>query len=100
VSAGDVVRAAVAVMLGVLLVLGGLALATNFRGVTEWHIRAAMSSVRGLERIPPWRWLRLDPQTQMRRGVRMDRLFGLVMAMTGSATAVIGLVWLARLLFG
>lgn len=99
-ATGDVVRAVVAIVLGMVLVLVGLALATNFRGVTEWHIRAAVSSVRGLERIPPWRLLRLDPVTRVRRGVRMERLFGLVMAMAGSATIVIGVVWLARLVFG
>jgi len=100
VATGDVVRAAVAIVLGVVLVLVGLALATNFRKVTEWHIRAAVSSLRGLERIPPWRWLRLDPETRVRRGVKMERLLGLVMATTGSASVVTGVVWLARLLFG
>jgi hypothetical protein len=100
VATGDVVRAIVAIVLGVVWVLVGLALATNFRGVTEWHIRAAARSVRGLERIPPWRWLRLDPETQVRRGVKVERLFGFVIAATGSAILVIGAVWLLRLLLG
>jgi len=100
VATGDVVRAAAAIALGMVLVLVGLALATNFRGMTEWHIRTAVSGLRGLERIPPWRWLLLDPETRVRRGVRMERLFGLVMAVTGSATVVTGVVRLARLVFG
>ena len=99
-ATGDVVRAGAAIALGMVLVLVGLALATNFRGMTEWHIRAAVSGLRGLERIPPWRWLRLDPETRVRRGVRMERLFGLVMAVTGSATVATGVVRLARLVFG
>lgn len=99
-ATGDVIRAAVAIVWGVVLVLVGLALATNFRGVTERHIRAAVSSVRRLERVPPWRWLRLDSETRIRRGVRMERLGGVVIITTGSATLVIGVVWLLRLLVG
>jgi hypothetical protein len=98
VAAGDVIRAAVAIVWGAVLVVLGLALATNFRRVTEWHVRAAMSGVRWLERVPPWRWLRLDEETEVRRMVRMERLFGVVVALTGSATFVIGVVWFVRLL--
>ncbi|MDM4720432.1 hypothetical protein QTQ03_12925 [Micromonospora sp. WMMA1363] len=37
--------------------LVGVALTTNFRGVTEWHVRRSMASASVLRRVPPWRWL-------------------------------------------
>jgi hypothetical protein len=94
------VRAVVAVVWGLVLALVGLALAANFRGVTEWHIRAAaaISSGRWLGRIPPWRWLRLDLETRVRRRVRMERLFGVLIAVAGAVTLMVGVVWLGRLL--
>ncbi|TWJ24833.1 hypothetical protein [Micromonospora endolithica] len=37
------------------LTLVGVALATNFRGVTEWHVRRSMSAVSAARGVTPWR---------------------------------------------
>ncbi|MFF0470547.1 hypothetical protein ACFYPX_24315 [Micromonospora zamorensis] len=72
-------------MAGVVMVLAlgliGVALATNFRGVTEWHMRRSMTTASVLRRVPPWRWLP-DAQYDERlaRFVLLERVMGAVFA--------------------
>jgi hypothetical protein len=67
-----------------VLSLIGVALATNFRGVTEWHARRSMSSAVALRRIPPWSWLP-NPQydKHLTRQVLLGRVIGAVFAAMG-----------------
>ena len=41
------------VAMSVTMCLVDVALATNFRGVTEWHARRSMSTASVLRRFPP-----------------------------------------------
>ncbi|MFK4246669.1 hypothetical protein ACI2KV_27845 [Micromonospora chokoriensis] len=76
-----VVEAAVA-MLAVSLV--GIALATNFRGVAEWHMRRSMAAASVLRRVPPWRFLPAVAQEErLARWILLDRLIGGAIALGG-----------------
>ncbi|MGW5576371.1 hypothetical protein [Micromonospora chokoriensis] len=69
-------------MLAVSLV--GIALATNFRGVAEWHMRRSMAAASVLRRVPPWRFLPDAAQEErLPRWVLLDRLFGAAIAVVG-----------------
>ncbi|MEV6371932.1 hypothetical protein [Micromonospora musae] len=69
--------------------LVGIALATNFRGATEWHVRQSMSTASALRRVPPWRWLSNVPhEKRLARFILLERLIGI-------AFAVVGLIILA-----
>lgn len=93
----DVVRAVVGIGLGGVIGLVGTAMVTNFRGVTEWHARQSIVGVRWLEKVPPWRWLRIDVEDRVRRQVMMERLGGAMFAVAGAAVVVVCAVWLVRL---
>ena len=71
-----------------ILVAGGLAIAANFRGFTEWHVRKSFGSVQWLEgplsRIPPWKpLLRLPREERIARQVRRERVMGAIFALMG-----------------
>ncbi|MET7709042.1 hypothetical protein [Micromonospora sp. NPDC005413] len=59
----------------------GVALATNFRGVTEWHMRRSMATASVLRRVPSRRWLP-DAQYDERlaRFVLLERAIGVIFA--------------------
>ncbi|MEV4199438.1 hypothetical protein [Micromonospora globbae] len=64
--------------------LVGVALATNFRGVTEWHVRRSMSTASVLRRVPPWRWLpRVPHEKRLARFILLERLIGVAFAVVG-----------------
>lgn len=64
--------------------LVGVALATNFRGVTEWHVRRSMSTASGLRRVPPWRWLPDVPhEERLARFILLERVIGVAFAVVG-----------------
>jgi hypothetical protein len=67
-----------------LVSLVGVALATNFRGVTEWHVRRSMATASVLWRVPPWRWLPVASDDQrVARFVLMERAIGVIFAAMG-----------------
>ncbi|MDG4840814.1 hypothetical protein O7631_30170 [Micromonospora sp. WMMD967] len=71
--------------------LVGIALATNFRGVAEWHMRRSMAAASVLRRVPPWRFLHYAAQEErLARWILLDRLFG-------AAIAVVGIMMLVNL---
>ncbi|QGN45782.1 hypothetical protein GKC29_02195 [Micromonospora sp. WMMC415] len=77
-------RFVAAVMTSLTMGLIGVALATNFRGVTEWHVRRSMATAGVLRRVPPWRRLpdaRYDKH--MARFVLLERVIGVVFAAAG-----------------
>ncbi|MEV6369588.1 hypothetical protein AB0L86_22135 [Micromonospora musae] len=64
--------------------LVGIALATNFRGATEWHVRRSMSTASALRRVPPWRWLPSVPyEERLARFILLERLIGIAFAVGG-----------------
>ncbi|GLW33460.1 hypothetical protein [Actinoplanes regularis] len=64
--------------------LVGVALATNFRGVTEWHVRRSIATANVLRRVPPWRWFPVASHDQrVARFVLMERAIGVVFAAMG-----------------
>ncbi|MFD0973576.1 hypothetical protein [Plantactinospora endophytica] len=66
------------------VVLVGLALATNVRGVTAWHVRRSMATARVLRRVPPWRWSSGGPhEKRLARFVFLERLIGAALAVVG-----------------
>lgn len=77
---------------GLVLIAGGLALAVNFRGVTEWHIRKTYESVAELERVPPWRWLRRKPLEQaIAQNVMLERSVGAIFAALGLLVLIVSI---------
>ncbi|MFY1593160.1 hypothetical protein [Micromonospora sp. WMMD737] len=59
----------------------GVALATNFRGVTEWHMRRSMATASVLRRVPPWRWLPDDRYDErLARFALLERAIGVIFA--------------------
>lgn len=77
-------RFVAAVMMSLTVGLVGIALATNFRGVTEWHVRRSMATASVLRRVPPWRWLpdaRYDQRVA--RFVLLERVIGVAFAVAG-----------------
>ncbi len=77
------------VLMMLAMILVGVALATNFRGVTEWHVRQSMSTAGVLRRVPPWRWLpEPDHDKRLARFVLLERVFGVACA-AGGAMALI-----------
>ncbi|MEW2330478.1 hypothetical protein AB0880_22000 [Micromonospora chersina] len=88
------ILAGVVTCLAVSLV--GVALATNFRGMTEWHVRRSMATASVLRRVPPWRWLPVASYDQrLARFVLMERAIGVVFAAMG----VLFLILLAYAVF-
>ncbi|MET8833559.1 hypothetical protein ABZV78_06555 [Micromonospora sp. NPDC004540] len=72
------------VMMSLTMVLIGVALTTNFRGVTEWHVRRSMATASVLRRVPPWRWLPDVPhEERLARFVLVERLLGVAFAVVG-----------------
>ncbi|MEE6305728.1 hypothetical protein V1634_02620 [Plantactinospora veratri] len=71
-------------VLSLAVSLVGVALATNFRGVTEWHVRRSISTASVLRRIPPWRWLPdVSPEERLARFVLLERVLGVAFAAVG-----------------
>ena len=77
-------RVVAAIVTGPAVSLVGVALATNFRGVTEWHVRRSMSTASTLRRVPPWRWLPDVPhEERLARFILLERLIGIAFAVVG-----------------
>ena len=74
-------RFVVAAMMSLAMGFIGVALAVNFRGVTEWHVRRSIATASVLRRVPPWRWLP-DAQYDKRlaRLVLLERVIGVIFA--------------------
>jgi hypothetical protein len=79
-----------AVIMSLTFSLIGVALATNFRGVTEWHVRQSMNSGNVLRRIPPWRWLPDSSyDKRLARLVLLERMIGVAFAAAGVMFAIV-----------
>ncbi|MEU9740206.1 hypothetical protein AB0E12_13570 [Micromonospora chersina] len=64
--------------------LVGVGLATNFRGMTEWHVRRSTSTASGSRRLPH--------EERIARFILLERVMGV-------AIAVVGLVALVDLVY-
>lgn len=64
--------------------LVGVGLATDFRGMTEWHVRRSMSTASGLRRVPH--------EERIARFILLERVMGV-------AFAVVGLMFLVVLVY-
>lgn len=79
------------VAMSVTMCLVDVALATNFRGVTEWHVRRSMSTASVLRRFPPGRWLPdASHNERLARFILLERVIGV-------ASTAVGLVFLVVL---
>ncbi|MFY1673361.1 hypothetical protein ACN27G_25915 [Plantactinospora sp. WMMB334] len=68
----------------------GVALATNFRGVAEWHVRRSMGAALPLRRVPPWRWLPEVPyDRRLARFVLLERAIGVAFAVVGITILIV-----------
>jgi hypothetical protein len=71
-------------LIGLVLITGGLAVATNFRGFTVWHARKSIDYVKWLERVPPWSWMPEQASEQrIARQASLGRFIGAVFAAGG-----------------
>ncbi|WP_234359020.1 hypothetical protein [Plantactinospora sp. BC1] len=70
--------------MSLVVILIGVALGTNFRGVTEWHVRRSISTASVLRRIPPWLWLPdVSQEERLARFVLLERVLGITFAVVG-----------------
>ena len=76
------------VLLGPIVAGLGVALAMNFRGLTEWHARKTFQMMRPGGRSSP----RPTPEMRLRRQVKLERAIGVVFAAVGLFMFVSGLV--------
>ncbi|RKN33875.1 hypothetical protein D7044_09020 [Micromonospora musae] len=82
-------RVVAAVIIGPAVSLVGVALASNFRGVTEWHVRRSSSAASVLQRVPPWRWLPDVPHGErLARFILLGRVMGVAFAVAGAMILV------------
>ncbi len=87
-------RFVAAVMMSLTVGLIGVALAANFRGVTEWHVRRSMATTSVLRRVPPWRWLPDAPyDKRLARFVLLERAIGV-------SFVAVGVMFLIVLVYG
>ncbi|CCH15819.1 conserved exported hypothetical protein [Micromonospora lupini str. Lupac 08] len=79
-------RVLLGLLVGVLLILIGAALASDYRGIATKHIELSMQTVRS---VSPFRWT--DDRLARRRArfIAFDRLFG-VLTMLAGATMLVG----------
>ncbi len=83
-------RAMLGLVWGVLLVLVGLALATDWRGVATRHVELTMRFVRP---VSPFKRIGWSDERIVRRRDRfviLDRILGLIILLFGSGALVIG----------
>jgi hypothetical protein len=79
-----------AVVTSLTLSLIGVAMATNFRGVTEWHARKSINSGNALRRVPPWRWLPDSSyDKRLARLVLLEWMIGVAFAAAGVMVAIV-----------
>lgn len=78
---------------GLAMIAGGLALAANFRGITEWHIRKTYGSLEELDRVPPWRWLssRKPLEQRISQNVMLERVVGAIFAAFGVLVLIVSI---------
>ena len=89
------------VLVGTVFGAVGLAMATNFRGVTERHVRMTFRFIRPAERpvrrIPPWRQMLAQPVEQrIAKQIRLERWMGVTFALVGALAIVVGLAGMVR----
>lgn len=82
---------------GLLLSGMGFAMARDFRGVTEWHVRKTFQIMRPVEvplrRVPPWKQMLKKPlEERIRRQVKLERAIGVAFAAAGGLMIVGGVV--------
>ena len=75
----------------------GLAMATDFRGFTEWHVRKTMQMMRPAEgplsRVPPWKqMLRKPREDRIQQQIKAERRMGVVFASLGGLMMLGGVV--------
>jgi hypothetical protein len=75
-------------LLGGALIVGGIILASDFRGIGTWNARRAIESMSGAERllrrIQPWKTLLQRPvDDRVRQQVWVTRIVGAVFAVAG-----------------
>lgn len=74
----------------------GFAMAKDFRGFTEWHVRKTFQIMRPVEgplsRVPPWKQLLRKPlEERIQKQMKLERRTGVVFAAAGGLMIVGGL---------
>ena len=85
-----------ALVFGPVFVGIGLALATNFRGFTESHVRTTFRFMRGPESLLPKRLMRAPLESRIRKAVKRERVMGVVFALLGGSMVVGGVIAFVR----
>jgi hypothetical protein len=77
---------------GSLFAALGWVMSTDFRGFATWHTQTTMRMMapfqRAVSRVPPWRWMNLDPEVTMRRQLRLGKFIGAVFLVFGALFAL------------
>ena len=90
-------------LVGVALIIGGIVLATDFRGFSTWHAGRSIASVswaeRPLRRIQPWKTLLQQPvEDRIRRSALLVRLIGVIFALCGVPLLLYGVFGIGHIL--
>jgi hypothetical protein len=80
-------RALLGLVLGVLLVVLGAALATDYRGIATKHVDLSMQMVRPLS---PFRWTEDRLARRRARFIVLDRFIGALTIVSGAMALVTG----------
>jgi hypothetical protein len=76
------------VLAGIAAIVLGWVGATDFRGLATRHARMSVGMMapvaRALDRVPPWRWIDLDPEVSLRRQLRLLKVSGVVFIVVGA----------------
>jgi hypothetical protein len=87
-------------LLGLVWGLWPLAVITNFRGYRERHLERALRGQNRLRRLPPYRFLKSDPEGDRRFASFMQLFVATVFLLVAVVLVVVAVVRLARRLSG
>jgi hypothetical protein len=90
-------------LFGFALIVGGIVLATDFRGFSTWNAKRSIDSVswaeRLLRRIQPWKTLLQRPmEDRVRRQAWLTRVIGAVFALCGVPLLLYGAFGIGHIL--
>ena len=81
----------------VFFVLGGWALATDYRGFRRWQVSRALQFAGPLRQVPPWRWFSLPSDEVMfqrqDRHVRLTDWLFLAVGIFATAVTLLALIF-------
>ncbi|MEV5817699.1 hypothetical protein ACFYMB_01385 [Micromonospora haikouensis] len=83
-------RALLGIVFGILLILVGVALAADYRGLATRHIELSMRTVRPISPFKRKGWMGEELVRRRSRFVVFDRFFGGVMVFLGMVALIVG----------